>query len=162
MDALLFQAEALRMEKLMYHVSFTMLRNQADCADAVQEALTRAWQKRASLKSVQSFQPWLMRILVNQCNDMLRRRSKRRFFSLEEAETAAVTPPPEASFLREAMDQLRPELRLAIVLHYLEGFSVQEISQITGAPSGTVKSRLKTARNRLGVLLKDNGEEVAQ
>lgn len=80
MDALLFQAEALRMEKLMYHVSFTMLRNNADCADAVQEALTRAWQKRASLKSAQSFQPWLMRILVNQCNDMLRRRSKRSFF----------------------------------------------------------------------------------
>lgn len=66
---------------------------------------------------------------------------------------------PEPSSLREAMDQLRPELRLAIVLHYLEGFSVEEISQITGAPSGTVKSRLKTGRDRLGALLKEEWEE---
>lgn len=159
MDALLFQAEALRMEKLMYHVSYTMLRNNADCADAVQEALTRAWQKRASLKSAQSFQPWLMRILVNQCNDMLRKRSKRSFFSLEEAENAATAAEPEPSSLREAMDRLRPELRLAIVLHYLEGFSVEEISQITAAPSGTVKSRLKAGRERLGAMLREEWEE---
>lgn len=157
MDALLFQAEALRLEKLMYHVSFTMLRNDADCADAVQEALTRAWQKRATLKSADRFKPWLMRILVNQCNDMLRRRKKISFFSLEEADAAVESPEPLP--LREAMDALKPEHRLVIVLHHLEGFSVREIADMTGLPEGTVKSRLKAGRSKLGALLREEWEE---
>ncbi|MCI5846541.1 MAG: hypothetical protein MRZ98_02705 [Clostridiales bacterium] len=57
MDAVTFQARAMELEKLMYQVSWSMLRNQEDCADAVQEALTRAWQKRDTLKNEERFRP---------------------------------------------------------------------------------------------------------
>ncbi|MBR6571001.1 MAG: RNA polymerase sigma factor [Clostridia bacterium] len=154
MDALTFQHEAMQLEKLMYHVSWSLLRNSDDCADAVQEALTRAWQRRHTLRSMDRFKPWLMRILVNQCKDMLRRQKRRSFFPLEEAaaDVAAADSPME---LTEALSQLKPEWRMVIVLHYLEGCSVEEIAMMTGAPSGTVKSRLKSARHRLGVLLQE-------
>ena len=158
MDALTFQQEAMRLERLMYHVSWTMLGNSDDCADAVQEALTRAWQKRRSLHSMDKFRPWLMRILVNQCNDMLRRRKRRSFFALEEAAEEAAAPEAPLEMM-DAIAALKPEWRTAIVLHYLEGCSIQEIAAITGAPTGTVKSRLKYARERLGQLLKDEWEE---
>lgn len=158
MDALTFQREAVRLEKLMYHVSWSILRNTDDCADAVQEALTRAWQKKHTLRSMDKFKPWLMRILVNQCNDMLRRQKRRSFFPLEEA-GMAVAAPSQPLELMEAIGELRPEWRLVIVLHYLEGCSVQEISAMTGSPTGTVKSRLKAARERLGVLLQDEWKE---
>lgn len=158
MDAITFQREAMQLEKLMYHVSWSILRSNEDCADAVQEALTRAWQKKHTLRSMDKFKPWLMRILVNQCNDMLRRRQKSSFFSLNEA-AEAVAAPEEAMDLMEAIGQLRPEWRVVIVLHYLEGCTVQEISAFTGAPAGTVKSRLKSARQKLGVLLKNEWEE---
>ena len=61
--------------------------------------------------------------------------------------------------LTEAVSQLKPEWRLVIVLHYMEGCTVQEISAMTGMPTGTVKARLSAARRRLGRLLNDEWEE---
>ena len=154
-DALTFQREAMRLEKLMYHVSWSMLRNNDDCADAVQEALMRAWQRRHTLRNMEQFKPWLMRILMNHCKDLLRRQKRRSFFPLEEtaADVAANEAPVE---LMEAIGLLRPEWRVVITLHYLEGCSVQEIARMTGSPSGTVKSRLKSARQKLGELLQED------
>ncbi len=158
MDAEAFQAEALRYERLMYHVSLSMLGNNDDCADAVQEALARAWRKRGSLRDSAAFKGWLMRILVNTCNDALRRRKRQRFLPLEEAGLAA-PPCQEPSGLQEALWQLKPEWRLVLVLHYLEGYSVQEIAAALRLPAGTVKSRMLYARRQLSVLLKDEWEE---
>lgn len=158
MDAITFQREAMRLEKLMYHVSWSMLRNNDDCADAVQEALTRAWQKKHTLRSMERFKPWLMRILVNQCNDMLRRQKRRSFFPLDEA-AESIAAPEEPLELMDAIGQLKKEWRVVIVLHYMEGCTVQEISAMTGMPTGTVKARLSAARRRLGTLLNDEWEE---
>lgn len=158
MDAVTFQREALQLEKLMYHVSWSILRSNEDCADAVQEALMRAWQKRLTLRSMDRFKPWLMRILVNQCNDMLRRQKKRSFFPLDEA-AASIAAPEEPLDLMEAIGRLKPERRLVIVLHYMEGCTVEEISAMTGTPSGTVKARLSAARKQLGRMLQDEWEE---
>ena len=79
MDATTFQAEAEKYERLMFQISWSMLRNSEDCADAVQDALIKAWQKRDTLHDEERFKPWLMRILHNTCKDMLRRRKKVRF-----------------------------------------------------------------------------------
>lgn len=158
MDAITFQREAMQLEKLMYHVSWSILRSNEDCADAVQEALVRAWQKRHTLRSMEKFKPWLMRILVNQCNDMLRRQKRRSFFPLDEA-AASVAAPEEPLELMEAIGQLKPEWRVVIVLHYMEGCTMQEISAMTGTPTGTVKARLSAARKRLGRLLNEEWEE---
>lgn len=158
MDALTFQAEAMRLERLMYHISWSLLRNTEDCADAVQEALTRAWQKRASLRNPDQFKPWLMRILINQCNDMLRRRRRQNAFPLEEAGELAAEQPKESALL-DTLGCLRPELRLVMVLHYLEGCTVEEIARITRTPAGTVKSRMKRARKELGELIAQERKE---
>ncbi|MEG2605298.1 MAG: RNA polymerase sigma factor [Clostridia bacterium] len=159
MDAVTFQAEAMRLEKLMYHVSYSILRNNEDCADAVQEALTRAWQKRGSLRSMERFRPWLMRILVNQCNDMLRKVKKRSFFPLQE-DTVAIEPPQSPVPLQEALDSLKPEWRVVISLHYLEGYSIQEMSDMLAIPTGTIKTRMRFGRERLSILLREEWEEA--
>lgn len=154
MDALTFQREVLRLEKLMYHVSWTMLGSSEDCADAVQEALMRAWQKRHTLRSPESFKPWLMRILINECKNILRRRKRSSLYPLEEA--ADIPAAAGDSGVMDVLRTLKPAWRTVIVLHYLEGCSVEEIAQMTGAPAGTVKSRLKYARDKLGVLLHED------
>lgn len=158
MDAVTFQTEAMRIEKLLYRVSWSYLKNDADCADAVQEALTRAWEKRNTLKSHDQFKPWLIRILTNQCKDMLRKRRRQSFYPLEE-DTAIYPPPGEPSPILEEIDHLTPEQRIVVMLHYVDGYSATEISNMLGLPQGTVKSRLLLARRHLRKTLQVTWEE---
>lgn len=160
MDAVTFQTEAMRYERLLYRVSWSMLGSNEDCADAVQEALTRAWQKRDTLRSMDAFRPWLMRILTNTCKDMLRRRKHQRFVPLDGDEPVAYEPDMDPEPLREAMRQLSPEQRVATTLFYLEGYTIQDIAQTLALPSGTVKSRLMYARRRLKALLREEWEDM--
>lgn len=157
MDAVTFQAKALQLERLMFHVSWSMLGREPDCADAVQEALTRAWQRRSSLRNPEKFKPWLMRILVNTCNDILRRQSRQTLLADEELLSQEDTSSDPLS-VREAIECLKPEWRTVILLHYLEGCSVSEIAQMLHIPQGTVKSRLMYARKRLCALMKEDWE----
>ena len=157
MDAVTFQAQVLQLERLMYHVSRSILERDADCADAVQETLTRAWQRRSSLRSPDKFKPWLMKILVNTCRDILRRQSRQTLMADEDL-IGEEAPPYDPLSVREAIECLKPEWRTVILLHYLEGCSVSEISQMLRIPQGTVKSRLMYARKRLCALMKEDWE----
>ncbi|MEF9879690.1 MAG: RNA polymerase sigma factor [Clostridia bacterium] len=157
MDAATFQSEALQYERLLYRVSWSMLGNKEDCNDAVQDALMRAWQKRDSLRNLQAFRPWLMRILVNTCNDMLRKYKHVQFVPVEEAQIGYepnLTPVP----FREAMQTLSPQQRTVAMLFYLEGYPIKDIADMLAIPIGTVKSRLMYARKRLQIQLSEEWE----
>ena len=159
MDALTFQAEVRAMERLMYHVSMSYLANVDDAADAVQDALARAWEKRHTLQETEHFRPWLMRILVNQCKDALRRRKRRRTVPLEENTAAAEMPLPRLSVM-EAIGTLKPEQRTVVMLHCVEGLTIAETALILGLPLGTVKTRFRSARRQLTQTLLVEWEET--
>lgn len=159
MDATTFQAQAMQMERLMYHVSHAYLQSPADCADAVQEALMKAWQKRHTLRDEGQFGPWLIRILKNQCKDMLKKRRRESLFPLEE--DSALQPGPEPLHpVMEAVERLPAEQRLLILLHYKEGYSLQEMSHALHLPAGTIKSRMRSARKALSRTLLIEWEET--
>lgn len=154
----MFQAEIRRIEKLMYRVGMSYLQNSEDAADAVQEALIRAWEKRGSLRSDDQLKPWIMRILTNCCIDMLRKRRRRSFLPLDEG-IATAEPPAQPSPVMEAVAMLKPELRLVVTLHYVDGYSVSELAGALGLPQGTIKTRLRAARKRLSHTLLVEWEE---
>ena len=158
MDALTFQAEVRRIENLMYRVSMSYLSDVEDAADAVQDTLAKAWEKRNILTSPEQFKPWVMRILVNQCKDMLRKRKRRSFYPLEE-NTASIDPLAQQPPVMEAINALKPELRVVMVLHYVDGYAIQEIASSLGVPLGTVKTRMRSARKRLKQTLLVEWEE---
>lgn len=160
MDAQTFQREALTHERLLYHISYAMLRSDQDCADAVQEALLRAWQHRDRLRDRKLFKAWLCRILVNTCNDILRKRGKLTLVPLEEIYDVGVKE-KDTLALRQALEQLTPEQNTCIVMHYLEGFSVAEIAETLEIPVGTVKTRLMYGRNHLSQILGEEWEVEA-
>ncbi|NLO84360.1 MAG: RNA polymerase sigma factor [Clostridiales bacterium] len=161
MDAETFKAEYLHHERLFYRVSYSMLGNNDDCADAIQDTLLRAWERRSTLRNIKAFRPWIMRILTNICTDILRKRSKLVLVPFEESEQQAVMPAPSSPLpLKEAMDQLSPQLRVATLLYYIEGYSVKEIAQMLDVPQGTVKSRLLYARQNLQKLLHEEMEDM--
>lgn len=134
---------------LLWHIAYTMLRSEQDAADAAQEALLRAWRARETFRGEASAKTWLTRILVNVCRSMRRRRVI--FAPLTGAE-----PAPEATDnapLHDALAKLPTGLRMPLALHYLEGFSIEEVARALSIPSGTVKSRLHRGRRELGRVL---------
>ena len=144
MDKSTFQNNVLEAETTMYRISMSMLQNEADCADAVSEAILKAYEKLSSLRNERYFKTWLIRILINECNKIL--RSKQRLAPLDE-ETGVCEN--DYSDLYDALSKLDIKLRLTVTLYYIEGYSVEEIKNILKIPAGTVKSRLARGRKLL-------------
>lgn len=158
MDIATFEKEVLRIEKLLYRVSWSMLSQQEDCADAVQEALTRAWQNRDTLRSNKAFRGWLVQILCNVCRDMLRKRKRQPQLPLGDELLATLADEHSDYAMIGLLEVISPEHRTTLVLHYLEGYGVSEIARMLDTPSGTIKSRLVMARQSLRTAMENNAE----
>lgn len=144
LDKQTFTALTLEAEDTLYRVAWSILRNDADAEDAVQEAVLRAWEKLDSLRETRYFRTWLTRILLRECFRL--RRAGSRIIPLEEL------PEPSARDRGEVWNEIQslPEtLRLPVLLHYVEGYSVAETGALLRIPAGTVKSRLSRARSIL-------------
>ena len=146
MDRVEFSRRVLAMENRLYRVSCGLLRNPQDRLDAAQEAVIRAWERIDGLKKPEYFETWLTRILINICYDML--RARRNIVPLE---SIAEQPAPEGvdGELRAAIQRLERELRIVVVLHYMEGYKLREIAEILEIPVGTVKTRIMRAKRQL-------------
>ena len=156
MDEREFEQRARSCTLRLFRICCTILPEAADRDDAIQEALIKAWQRRASLKNEALFEAWLMRITVNECKNVLRR--KKRTATLELVENIPspndAIPDPTLHIALQAMDL---KLRLPLVLHYLEGYTIPETAELLRLPLGTLKHRLKKARQKLKDVLA--GEE---
>jgi RNA polymerase sigma-70 factor (ECF subfamily) len=130
----------------MYGVARTYLRSYDDCADAVQECILKAWTGLASLRIEQYFRTWVIRILINECKNMLKKQ--KHTVSVWEFTEAAGTQRADNS-LYETMMALTEKYRVPLVLYHCEGYSVQEIANILLLPKGTVTSRLARGREIL-------------
>ena len=141
-------------EQVLYRVACTLLDSEAYRRDAMQETALRAWEKRDTLRQEQYFQTWAVRIMINVCRTMHRQRRR-----MTVTEDVGERPAPQGDTeLRLALEALPERYRLPLVLHYLMGFSVEDIARTLRMPSGTVKYRLHQARKALRVEL--DGEEA--
>lgn len=131
----------------LYRISYGLLRGEQDRRDAVQEALARAWEKRRSLRNDRYLKTWVIRILINECHN-IQRRSARHAYVVGEVSTTI----PDRS-LHDAILALPETYRIPIMLHYMEGYSLQEIAVLLRLPVGTVGTRLHRGRARLSGLL---------
>lgn len=143
-----FSYRAIELEKSLYYTAKTILKNDDDCADAVQEALLTAYKKLPTLKQEEYFKTWITRILINQCISMARSRKYH-----EDIETLGETSRAESELeLREIVMEINAldvKLRLPFVLYYSEGFTIREISRILKISESNVKVRLHRARQAL-------------
>lgn len=146
-------------EDMMYHVARTLLNNDADCADAIQEAIVRAFSKLHTLKKDDYAKTWLTRILINECYGIL--RARKRMAPLEEwAMDDRGTENQDYSDLYEALSRLPEDTRLTVVLYYVEGYSIREIAGIQETTESAVKNRLARARKRLRKDLEGEGAAI--
>ncbi len=159
-----FNQLALAYQNLAYSVAWRTLQDEEAAADAVQESLIKAYRGLHSFQGG-SFKSWIIRIVVNTCYDSLRSRRRRRTDSLDDfAEEGDFAPQledpaerPEAyaqrmelsSLIEQGIGRLPPDQRLALTLCDVHGYAYEEISELTGMPMGTVKSRINRARVKL-------------
>ena len=142
-----FERAVTGMVQTLYRVSCSQLSIEADREDAVQEALRRAWEKRASLKDERYLHTWVIRILLNVCHDI--RRERKRMIPTAEFPDAAAPDGAGSADLRDCLLRLEERERTPILLYYLEGYDIGQIASILRIPQGTVKSRLNRGRRQL-------------
>lgn len=147
-DKAIFTDKILEVQNTLYHVSKTILNSDAECEDAVQEAILIAYEKIGTLRQEEYFKTWVTRILINECYKI----QKKRINSLQYEEYFKDEPIKESENYNElyiSISKLPVKIRITIVLHYIEGYSVKEVANTLKIPSGTVKSRLAKGRRLL-------------
>jgi len=148
-----FARRVLAVENRLYRISCGMLKNPQDRMDAVQEAVMKAWANVHSLRREEYFETWLTRILINECHNIL--KARKNIVQLESLpEQGAYTGDNKP--LRDALLALDVQLRLPVLLYYMEGYRLREIAQILRVPEGTVKTRLTRAKKKLKTLLEED------
>ena len=132
-------------EETMYRVAKSLLYNDADCADAIQEAIVKAFSKLHTLKEDTYAKTWLVKIVMNECYAIMRK--EKRIISLDDYQMEDQEAEQEDySELYEAIFKLPEPMKLCVTLYYLEGYSVKEVAQILDITESAVKNRLLKAR----------------
>lgn len=154
MDKTTFINNILESEQTLYRISKSILGNDQDCEDAVNNAILKAYEKLDSLKEQQYFKTWLIRIVINECNSL--RRKQFNLLPFEEIlKNKKVEDDDDYSDLYIAIQGLSKKIKIPIVLYYIEGYSIDEIKEILDIPQGTVKSRLSRGRKLLKTKLEN-------
>ena len=148
-----FSAKILTMERSLYHVAKSLLRNDEDCADAIQNAILKAYGKLHTLKNEKYFKTWVTRIVINESYAIL--RANKRLISYEEyMSDEQAAEEEEYSPVFEEITKMKEKYRIPFVLHYVEGYTTTEIAKMLGLSEGAVKTQLFRARNQLKTQLK--------
>lgn len=163
-----FNRLVLEYQEKAFNLAYRMLNDEDAAADATQNAFISAYRNLRSYRGG-SFRAWVMRMVTNTCYDELRRRQRRPTVPLEpmnseedeEVESPAWladdSPDPEEQVENRELEKaishciqgLPEDFRAVVVMIDVQGFDYAEVSEATGKPLGTIKSRLARARLRL-------------
>jgi RNA polymerase sigma-70 factor, ECF subfamily len=166
-DKRAFTELVTRHEDRLFALALRMTGNRSDALDATQEAFVAAFRRAGSYRGDAAVGTWLYRIAVNATQDLLRSRGRHLAQDIDAPESglpASGERVDDAVAARvdvaRALAALPEEYREAVVLHDLGGVPYDEIGYLTGAPMGTVKSRISRGRRRLAELLEHRNPAV--
>lgn len=147
-------------ERFVFNVVYRITGNAEDARDVSQEAFIKAFKNFESYDESSAFSTWLYRIAVNTAIDYIRKRKKENSISFEDyivdeknqkgdsgIEEKVISKEGVKNII-SAVNMLDDEFKTVIVLRDMEGMDYKEISDITGLPLGTVKSRLSRGRGK--------------
>lgn len=130
-----------------YRIAKSILKEDADCQDAVQEAVSKAFAKIDTLREKKYAKTWFTRILLNECYGMLRQRKREASYNEQISEEEA--DQHQYSDLYQKIMALEIEYRMPLVLYYLNQYTIKEIGQMLNLGESAVKMRLSRARKMM-------------
>jgi RNA polymerase sigma-70 factor (ECF subfamily) len=172
-DATAFERLSSAYADRLFMLLLRLLGDRGEAEDVAQEVMLRAWRGIGNFRGRSSYFTWLYRIAVNEANRALEQRDRRPpgvaigADELQLPDSPAREPARQAEVselrmtLGRALAQLPPDLRTAIVLRDVEGFSTQEAAQIAGVSPAAFKSRLHQARLRVRAAVGDEALATA-
>ena len=143
----------------LYRIAVSMLENEEDAADAIQETVLKCWQKLGQVRNNDYFETWLVRILINQCKDILRGRKKVVY--VEKIPEIAHEDDYFTNEWKEILSSLNEKCRVVMELYYVDGFTTKEIAEMLHITDMNVRSRMARGRKELRQLFSNRSADWA-
>ena len=131
-------------EDVLYPIAYTYLKSEQDALDAMQDMTYKALKKMHTVKQPEYARTWLVRVLINCCNDMLKKRIQS--VPIEEAN---VSETPIYSDIHRLLNELTLTEQQLVYAKYFQQLKNNEIAELQNIPEGTVKSRLHAVLKKL-------------
>ena len=141
-------------ENDLYKIAKTRITNEADIEDAIQETMIESYKSIKKLREPKKFKKWLITILINKCNRIYRKKS-RKDISIDDYDVdkflITYTPREIENDLNfySLLKQLKYEERIVIILYYMEQYSVKDIKEILHMNENTIRTNLYRARQKI-------------
>lgn len=149
-----FVNRSQKYSQTLYKIAFCYLGNEADCLEIIDESIFQALKHLKKLRQVEYFETWLTRIVINQCNKELKRRSKIYFGEIPEQSQEFYDNLP----LKDAIKKLPKNLRDVIIFRYFLDKTLKDTANLLDIPQGTVVTYQRKALSLLRLELDDKEE----
>ena len=150
----------------LYKIAKARIRNDEDVYDVIQETMIIAFNSIKKLKKIESFKPWIIKILINTSNNLYKKSKKDNIISLEKIEPYNSLNNSEFDKVETILDfnfilkNFKYEDRIIIILFYVEKFTDKEIGEILKLKENTVKTKRTRIKEKLKDILEKGGQEV--
>ena len=146
-----------RYSDMLYKICFLILKNEQDTRDVLQETFLIYYTKQPKLENEEHKKAWLIKVSQNKCRDFLRFHKRHAALPLEDMEEVLVITDGLSGNDKEILSlvwDLDYKLKSAVILFYIEGYSINETAEILKTSPSAVKKRLQRAREKLSVKIK--------
>lgn len=139
----------------MYKTAVSILHNDADAADAIQDAVLSCWKNIGKLRQEKYFKTWLTRILINCCKDIIRKNGNTVYLENYDGIDTGTDTSLSDRGIKESFEGLSDNYRLILTLYYTQGMTIKEISELLDMKENTVKTRLSRGRAEFKMIYTD-------
>ncbi len=150
----------------LYKIAKTRIKNDDDIYDVIQETMIIAFKSIKKLKKVESFKPWIIKILINTSNNLYKKSNKNNIISLDKIGDYSSLNHSEFDKVETLIDfnfilkNFKYEDRIIIILYYVEKFTDKEIGEILKIKENTVKTKRTRIKEKIKEILEKGGQEL--